>query len=129
MTTYVDTSALLKLLFREAETSALQAWFGANAQADIVSSLLIRTEAHCASRRRDPSARPSVVDAVLGLVELVDLLAVDLETAATGARRLRAADAIHLATAERVGATSVLVYDTELALAAEAAGLQVITPR
>lgn len=128
MTTYVDTSALLKLLFAEDETPATRAWFAAST-ADLVSSLLIRPEAHCAARRRDGAVTSGSVDTALALLELVDLLPVDLDAAAAGTRRLRAADALHLATAERIGADAMLVYDTELAEAAEAAGLRVVAPR
>jgi predicted nucleic acid-binding protein len=41
---------------------------------------------------------------------------------------VRALDAIHLASALRVGAREMLVYDRRLAEAASAAGLQVLSP-
>ena len=42
--------------------------------------------------------------------------------------RVRSLDAIHLASALRVGASEMLVYDHRLAEAAEAAGLDVLSP-
>ncbi len=42
--------------------------------------------------------------------------------------RVRSVDAIHLASALRVGVREMLVYDRRLAEAAEAAGLEVLSP-
>ena len=42
--------------------------------------------------------------------------------------RVRALDALHLASALRVGAREMLVYDRRLAEAAAAAGLEVVSP-
>lgn len=53
----------------------------------------------------------------------------DLTTAPLLPGRLRSADAIHLATALRVGARAMVVYDTELSAAAALAGIRVHSPR
>lgn len=42
--------------------------------------------------------------------------------------RVRSIDAIHLASALRVGVSEILVYDRRLAEAAAAAGLEVLSP-
>jgi predicted nucleic acid-binding protein len=61
-----------------------------------------------------------------------DLVAIDrelLETAISWtSARVRTIDAIHLASALRVGAREILVYDRRLAEAAVAAGLDVLSP-
>ena len=61
-----------------------------------------------------------------------DIVEVDrelLETAVSWtSAQVRSHDAIHLASALRVGAREMLVYDRRLAEAAESAGLEVISP-
>lgn len=57
----------------------------------------------------------------------VDRELLDAAVAWTSAR-VRSVDAIHLASALRVGARQMLVYDRRLAEAAEAAGLEVLSP-
>jgi uncharacterized protein len=54
--------------------------------------------------------------------ELID------EAASYTSARVRALDAIHLASAVRIGAREILVYDRRLAEAASAAGLEVLSP-
>jgi predicted nucleic acid-binding protein len=64
--------------------------------------------------------------------DVTELLEVDrelLETAVSWtSARVRSLDAIHLASALRVGASEMLVYDRRLAEAAAAAGLDVLSP-
>lgn len=61
-----------------------------------------------------------------------ELLGVDRElveaAVAWTSARVRSLDAIHLASALRVGAREMLVYDRRLAEAASAAGLEVLSP-
>jgi uncharacterized protein len=67
--------------------------------------------------------------AVLDGVEIVELDRSLLEAAVSYASsRVRTLDAIHLASALRVGARQMLVYDLRLAEAAAGAGLEVISP-
>lgn len=65
-------------------------------------------------------------------IDATELLDVDrplLETAVSWtSARVRSLDAIHLASALRVGAREMLVYDRRLAEAAEGAGLEVLSP-
>ena len=67
--------------------------------------------------------------AVLDGLEIVDLERSLLEEAVSySSARVRSLDAIHLASAVRVGARRMLVYDRRLAEAAAAAGLEVLNP-
>ena len=87
----------------------------------------MHTELHCASGRRSESARTEAVAAVLGTLTLVDLTRGDLLAAGTLAP-FHSNDAIHLATALRIGADQFVTYDRELAQSAHAAGLNVLSP-
>ena len=66
---------------------------------------------------------------MLSTLALIDVESGDLVTAPLLPGRLRPADAIHLATALRVDAHAMVVYDNELGPAAKAAGISVVTPR
>ena len=59
---------------------------------------------------------------------LVDVESGDLTIAPLLPGRLRPAEAIHLATALRVDARAMAVYDAELSTAARTAGLTVLSP-
>ena len=64
---------------------------------------------------------------MLDTIILVDVTRGDLLAAGTHAP-LRTADAIHLATALRLGIDEIVTYDIELARAAAAAGLRIVAP-
>ncbi len=67
--------------------------------------------------------------ALLDAVELVDLDRELLEDAVSySSAYVRSLDAIHLASAIRIGARRMLVYDRRLAEAAEAAGIEAVSP-
>ncbi|MFT4215635.1 MAG: type II toxin-antitoxin system VapC family toxin [Micropruina sp.] len=126
MTTYLDTSAAIKLLVTEPESAALRSELMSSPRT-LVSSMLLHTELHCAAGRRPGQISPAAVNAVLALVTLVDVSRGDLIAAGTHAP-LRSNDAIHLATALRLGADEMLTYDRELAAAAAAAGVSIAAP-
>ncbi len=131
MIVYVDTSAAMKLLVDEAESAALAEHLEAlrkSAENTLVSSLLLHTELHCASNRRPEDVHTDAVADVLSALVLVDVENGDLTTAPLLPGRLRSADAIHLATALRVDARAMIVYDHELRSAVTAAGMAVLTP-
>lgn len=130
MIIYVDTSAAMKLLVEEAESAALADFLETARQGPdtLVASLLLHAELHCAANRRPENIRHEAVADVLSAVALVDLESGDLTTAPLLPGRLRSADAIHLATALRVDARAMAVYDAELATAAKTAGLTVLSP-
>lgn len=128
MINYVDPSAALKLVIAETESAAVAEYLTQSA-ADgnqLVASMLLYTELHCAARRRGLPA--DVINKVLGGINLVDVARSDLMYAAALPGGLRSADAIHLATATRLQADRLVAYDRELVSAAADAGITVLTP-
>lgn len=123
---YVDASAAVKLLVHETESSALREALKSAAR-PLVASFLLHTELHCAAGRRPELIAADAVNAVLSTLTLVDVTRGDLLSATTHPP-LRSNDAIHLATALRLGVDELLSYDRELADAATAAGLRVLAP-
>jgi predicted nucleic acid-binding protein len=65
---------------------------------------------------------------VLSAIALVDIENGDLTTAPLLPGRLRSAGAIHLATALRLNARTMIVYDTELRAASRTAGIEALSP-
>lgn len=128
---YVDTSALLKTLRREAETEALLAdLLGRSA---LTSSEVTITELHRAAAwwgvARD------AVDRRLQQLDLVPLSRSQLTAAGLLAdpaeppdTRLRSLDAIHVSAALQVESPSVLTYDRNRSRAARGHGLTVLHP-
>lgn len=125
-TTYLDTSAAMKLVVDEAESAALVIEL-TTARRRLVASWLLHTELHCAAGRHPAVLTLDVITKVLDVVALVDVTRGDLLVAGTHAP-LRSHDAIHLAAALRIGVDEVVTYDDELARAATAAGLRVLAP-
>jgi predicted nucleic acid-binding protein len=82
-----------------------------------------------AANRPPEQVSPDAVADVLSTLALVDVENGDLVTAPLLPGRLRSADAIHLATALRVDAHAMVVYDEELSSAAKTAGIRVLSPR
>lgn len=128
MIVYLDTSAVLKLVVDEPESPAAARYLStAAAQGhQLVASMLLYTELHCAAHRRGFPAEP--VNTVLGAINLVDLARSDLMYAAALPGKLRSADAIHLAAAIRLQSDVMVAYDAELLAAAVEAGLNVLSP-
>jgi hypothetical protein len=127
---YLDSSALLKLLFDEPESAALEDWTSARAGSPMVSSELARVEVIRACRRLNPDALPEA-RRLLASLDLVPLTRDLIDDAAeVGESTLRSLDAIHLASAISIGAdlTEFVVYDRRLAEAASNAGLEAIRP-
>lgn len=127
---YLDSSAIVKLVAREPETSALVDRL--RERPDVVSSALARVEVLRAVRRaRSSSATIRRAESVMDGIALlrVDEAILDHATA-IGARDLRSLDAIHLASALSLGnALSALVtYDRRLASGARAHGIEALTP-
>jgi predicted nucleic acid-binding protein len=131
---YADTSALVKLVRREAETDALRAdLFGV----DLVSSELVLAEVPRALQRiaaADP--RLTLRTGLRRAGELIEALAlypVDrpllLGAGALAEPSLRALDAIHVASAVELGPVDAFVtYDERQAAAARLAGLKTMSP-
>ena len=132
MIAYVGTSAAMKLLVDEDESHVLADYLqscGSSGDSTLVSSLLLHTELHCAADRHPGLMSATATAEVLSAVALVDLESGDLMTAPLLPGRLCSADVIHLATALRVDAREIVVYDKELSAAAETAGIRVVSPR
>jgi hypothetical protein len=125
---YLDSSAIVKLVVREPESTALRSFL--RSHRDRISCSLARTEVPRAVRHLGPAAvrRTRLVLERVHLIRLDDSL---LDAAATlNARVLRSLDAIHLAAAQLVAADlEVLVtYDARMAEAAAGLGFVVQAP-
>ena len=124
---YLDTSAFLKLLVAEEESTALRAWF--NDGPSCWSSQLLVTESLRAAQRLGLDR--DVVENVLDNVSLVLPSTTTFHLAGTMVpTELRSLDALHLATALELGddLDAVVAYDARLIEGARAAGLSVVTP-
>jgi predicted nucleic acid-binding protein len=126
-TAYLDTSAALKLVIEEPESDALSRELSSGEDRRLVASWLLHTEMHCAAGRHPDDVDTAAVQGVLEVLNLLDLSRGDMLAAGTHAP-LRSNDAIHLAVALRVGCEEMVTYDEELAAAAAAAGLSVLSP-
>ena len=126
---YLDSSALVKLVIAEAESSALRRYLGN--EPDRTSCALARVEVLRAVRGHGPAAltRARRLLQRLHLVQIDDEL-VDA-AAALDPRVLRSLDAIHLAAAQLFGGelTAVVTYDRRMAAAAGLIDLTVAVPR
>ena len=127
---YLDSSALLKLLFEEPESIALALWISDRAGTPMVSSELARVEVVRAVRRIDADVVPSA-RALLSQLDLIPLNgALIAQAAEVGAPVLRTLDALHLASALSIRGdlTAFVAYDNRLADAAEATGIGCTRP-
>ena len=130
MRLYADTSALTKLLKREAETSGLRTWL-ADSRAELLSSAMIIAElGRVGLAYGIPAAS---IAAVLQQIDTVGITDEVLRSAgrlpAAPGRVLRTLDAIHIASALTVGYDTVLTYDKPMTDAAVHHGLAVVAPR
>ena len=127
---YLDSSALLKLLFEEEESDALQAWLDSRGSVAKVSSELAKVEVMRATRRLSPDTIPAAVT-LLSQLDLVPLTGGVVEQAAyLGEASLRSLDALHLASAITLGSdlTAFIAYDHRLSAAASDLGLEAVQP-
>jgi uncharacterized protein len=125
---YLDSSALVKLVVREPESSALQRYLRRRPRR--VSCALARVEVVRAVRPQGTDA----INRARRVLERLNLLRLDdplLEAAAQlDGPSLRSLDAIHLAAAHALGAEleSVVTYDLRMTGAATGLGLRVASP-
>ncbi|MGA3150802.1 MAG: type II toxin-antitoxin system VapC family toxin [Streptosporangiaceae bacterium] len=127
---YLDSAAVVKLAHAEAESETLRGWLADRAEIGWVSSVLVEVESFRALARHSPDAITRL-HPVLDLIELVDLdPGIRIVAQAVTPATVRSLDAIHLATALRLGRqlTSFVTYDKRLADAAAAVGLTVHAP-
>jgi predicted nucleic acid-binding protein len=126
---YLDSSALVKLVVREAESSALRRFLRTHPER--ASCALARTEVQRAVRHLGGSAlrRARQVLRRVHLIRLDDTL---LDAAGMlDARVLRSLDAIHLAAAQLLSADleALVTYDRRMAEGAELLGFEICAPR
>lgn len=126
---YLDTSAFLKLVWRETERSALESFLASHEEPRVSSTLLV-VEARRAALRLDPTALPSV-DLMLTRIGQITIGPAIVEAASRLPQsHLRSLDAIHLATALHLGPdlTAFVSYDKRLVSAAQAERLPILAP-
>ena len=129
MAYYMDTSALMKLIVDEPETTALREWLAVEPRCP-VSCDLVRTETIRAARRAAPELTPYVRQ-VLNKITLTQVTTAIFERAALlDPVTLRSLDALHLAAALDLGddLAGMVTYDNQQAHAATSIGIKVITP-
>jgi uncharacterized protein len=125
---YLDASAALKLVVREAESGRLRRWLVDRPER--ASSALLRTELLRTVRREEPGKldRAAAVLSRMSLHQVTD----DILSAAARMDPLapRSLDAIHLATALRLAdeLEAIVTYDQRMIEAAGALGLPVASP-
>ena len=126
---YFDSSALVKMMVEEPESSMLNAWVRAE-HVRAVSSDLAQTETIRAVRRY----RPDLTVEARSLFDSVVCVRITPEIVERAALLdppgLRSLDAIHLATALELGneIDGLVTYDERLAQAARDRGIPTITP-
>lgn len=130
MRTYLDTSALVKLVARESESAALRKYLNQIPADTLFTAAITRTELVRAARRIDAALLTKVRD-VLDSLDIIDMTMTVLDAAAIlDPPSLRSLDAIHLAAAQRAGTElrSVVTYDVRLAEAAHSLAISVASP-
>lgn len=128
MTAYLDTSAVMKLIFDESESNALRSYLVSSPAR--ASSALIRAELMRATRRLD-GAKVGGARALLGSINLREIDDEVLDRAGEIAPRdLATLDAIHVATASLLGPDleALVTYDRRMIEAARLYGLPVASP-
>lgn len=127
--TYLDSSAIVKLVVEEPESAALRRYL--RRRRPLVSSALARAEVARALLPLGEEARRRGGD-VLSRLELIRIN--DRILAAAGSllpMDLRTLDAIHLATAQQLepDLARLITYDDRMSAAAEEIGYPVLAPR
>jgi predicted nucleic acid-binding protein len=125
---YLDSSALVKLVVREAESAGLERYLGERVER--ISCALARVEVVRAVRSCGDGATRRARE----LLDRVGLLQLDLrlldEASELGDGALRSLDAIHVAAARTLGEdlAAIVTYDRRMIDAARMLGLPVATP-
>jgi predicted nucleic acid-binding protein len=124
---YVDASALVKLVLVEPESVGMERWFLESERLLTSAISVIETRRAAARRPHDPGR----LAYVLRSIEVVAIGArIADESAVISPPSVRTLDAIHLATAMSVhpDLDAFVTYDNRLAAAARALGLPVVSP-
>jgi predicted nucleic acid-binding protein len=126
--TYVDSSAIVKLAVQEPESAALRRFLAR--RQPLVSSALARTEV---ARALLPSG-PEAVARGEEVLRRIQLLRINDRVLSAAGRllptELRSLDAIHLASADQLGASvrQIVTYDERMAETARTIGWLVVAP-
>lgn len=129
---YLDTSALVKLVVREAESAALVQWLAQAADRDYATSALGRVELmRTVLRSGEPATIANarrILDEDLDTIHVTGDVIALAET--IGPESLRSLDTIHLASAAQLGAalSSIVVYDHRLIEGCRSLGLPIASP-
>ena len=126
--TYLDSSAIVKLVVEEPESTALRRYL--RRRRPLVSSALARAEV-LRSLLQEGDVGVARGRAVLGRIDLIRIT--DRILGAAGVLMpldLRSLDAIHLASAQLIGSDlgQVVTYDRRMLAAAQQLGLKVASP-
>lgn len=127
---YLDSCALVKLIRTEEHSDSLVAHV-TRSPAVLLSSELTRVEVGRALiRHGEHEATMRKAEPLLDKIARLPLVGAVRPAAALPGRHLRSLDALHLATAQMLGAalTQFITYDRRLAKAARDADLPVVTP-
>jgi predicted nucleic acid-binding protein len=129
---YLDSSAIVKLVQREAESNALRRFLRRHRDDRRVTSALARVEVV----RAISGGGPAAIAHARRQLARVDEIAIArdlLDTAATIApgERLRSLDAIHLASAQALAPDlrAVVTYDQRMAAAGHTLGMTIEAPK
>jgi predicted nucleic acid-binding protein len=126
--TYLDTSAIVKLVVQEPESSALRRYL--RRKRPLVTSALTRTELARALLGSDPRTANRVADAL----RTMDVIRINDRVLTRAGEmpppELQSLDAIHLATAQELGddLARFCTYDERMADAANQLGWSVVAP-
>lgn len=127
---YLDTSATVKLVAGEDESTALITWLNGHLDDNLATSAIGHIELIRAAARIGPDAvaRARTVASTIDTLVLTDTIAATAATLLPP--ELRTLDAIHLATAQfhRDSVSAFCAYDRRLLDAAESIGLPAISP-
>jgi predicted nucleic acid-binding protein len=129
VTAYVDTSAAAKLLIDEPESRGVATYLDKLAadNVSLVSSILLETELRRLAMRHNLSQ--TLVSEILHRFDLIEPdRAIFVEAGLLPGTHLRTLDALHIATAVRVGANAIVGYDTRHLDGARELGISVVTP-
>jgi len=127
--TYLDSSAIVKLVVAEPESRKLRRYL--SRRRPLVSSALARTEV---GRALMPSG-PEAVSRGQEVLRRIELLRLNDRVLSEAGRiepaELRSLDAIHLASAQQLGPSlkQIVTYDERMAAAAATAGWSVVSPK
>lgn len=126
-TWYLDTSAAIKLIVREAESVDLVRAIEEQ-RPTLASCQLLETELRRAVQRLEVASQRHVTD-LLDRVDLYDLnAAMYTQAGLLPGPNLRSLDALHLAAALAIGVEAVVTYDARMTEAARDFGLVTLQP-